>query len=442
MRKLLLAFCLLVAVATAGFAQSTMMGMGDSLGEGVQSYNAWYETQANGYLSYIAKQAGASFRLPLIKSDSKGIAGVANRHRQRIDATSIPSNLAVNGAKVTDVLGDVAGTNPRREVDLVLPPYYGLSQIEIVEQVKPKLVYLWIGNNDVIDYVLDWKHLNQPHGTPISTFTNQYYQLITRLKNAGVAAVLGNIPDVTKIAFLVDNDTLTSYTGTNYNLPVGYYTTLPTLISLKLGNLDASVLQDPNYVLSPDRLAFIRTQIQMYNDVITNAAASAGYAIADTADIFNQFAESPVVIGDVVLTNKFNGGAFSLDGVHPSNVGYATLAKAFIQAANFKFDTGIPQITLDQMIDIVNVDPFVDRNGNGVVAGRPNTGLLESLYVELGFSGDTNDLNVSAPIAAPKKADPNAFMRIYFAGIGKNPNTPWTRADLSDALDVIFGVRH
>ena len=43
------------------------------------------------------------------------------------------------------------------------------------------------------------------------------------------------------------------------------------------------------------------------------------------------------------------GGQFSLDGVHPSNLGYAILANKFINAVNTKYGTAIMTVNLSEI---------------------------------------------------------------------------------------------
>ena len=55
--------------------------------------------------------------------------------------------------------------------------------------------------------------------------------------------------------------------------------------------------------------------------------------------------------GYTVSARNFNadfltGGAFSLDGVHPNDYGYALIANAFIETTNAHYDTNIPLVNL------------------------------------------------------------------------------------------------
>ena len=113
---------LLLISALPAFCQSpVIMGMGDSLGEGVQSDNAFTLSQQQGYLNDIAAHAGVTFALPLIQSSAFGSVGIATG-RSRVSPTTQPQDVAVSGATVSDVLSQVGSPTPMIEADLVLAP--------------------------------------------------------------------------------------------------------------------------------------------------------------------------------------------------------------------------------------------------------------------------------------------------------------------------------
>ena len=428
--------CILSALPA--FAQGAhIMGIGDSLGEGVQSDNAFTLSQQQGYLNMLATQAQVPFTLPLITSNRFGVVGSASG-RSRTDASAQPDDLAVSGATVSDILNDTSTKNGNREVDLVLAPYYGMTQMQVIEQVKPAFVFCWAGNDDLINYILDYSHLNAPTGiTPIGTFNSQYLNLMSRLKATGAKVVVGNIADLTKVGFLFDNDDVTKFLGTNYNLPAGSYTTFGAVTLIKLGQASPTILTNPAYVLSATQISRIQNQIEQYNQIISTVAAANGFPVVDTFSIVDSFVTNPITIEGVTITNHYNGGAFSLDGIHPSDTGYSIFANAFLKTANSHYGSAIPPISLTAQIAIFNADPFVDFNGNGVVPGRPNTGLLETLGPSLGISGDTHEHGAGVAAAA-KSADPFAFMRAYYAYKGMNPNTGWQKADVERAVSEML----
>ena len=67
------------------------------------------------------------------------------------------------------------------------------------------------------------------------------------------------------------------------------------------------------------------------------------------------------------LTTDFLGGLFSLDGIHPTNTGYAIVANEFIRVFNTQFDADIPPVSVAQ---IAKDDPLVLPG-----VGRPASAL-------------------------------------------------------------------
>jgi hypothetical protein len=56
------------------------------------------------------------------------------------------------------------------------------------------------------------------------------------------------------------------------------------------------------------------------------------------------------------LTTGFLGGLFSLDGIHPTNTGYAILANETIKTMNTKFNMKIPLVSVDT---VASTDPLI-----------------------------------------------------------------------------------
>src|SRR5262249_12717444 len=133
---------LLVCVSMA-VAQTPppFVGLGDSLGEGVQSADANTATQPNDYLHRFAAQAGLAFPLPLIKTRPLAVIG-STANGSRVDPNALVANLSVSGADSTSILNEVAGTPIVTETDLVESPRTG-SQIQIAQQLKAPFMICW-----------------------------------------------------------------------------------------------------------------------------------------------------------------------------------------------------------------------------------------------------------------------------------------------------------
>jgi hypothetical protein len=135
--------------------------------------------------------------------------------------------------------------------------------------------------------------------------------------------------------------------------------------------------------------------------------------VADVNALYDSISAHPPVYAGVQLSDRFLGGIFSLDGVHPSNIGHALLANTFIEGANGAYGLGIPLLGAAQLNQIALADPFIDKDGDGRVTGRFLAGLLETLAPILGISGDANDF-VPQTLTTALTADAGSrFMQEY-----------------------------
>ncbi len=90
---------------------------------------------------------------------------------------------------------------------------------------------------------------------------------------------------------------------------------------------------EDKWVLIPTEQAEIASATASFNATLETAATSAGLAFVDANSLMMQLASSGYSDGDFTLTSDLvTGGAFSLDGVHPTSRGYALLANEFMKA--------------------------------------------------------------------------------------------------------------
>lgn len=88
-----------------------------------------------------------------------------------------------------------------------------------------------------------------------------------------------------------------------------------------------------NWVLTPQEQAEIADVIEAYNDIIEAVAEQNGLAMVDVHALMNQISLTGVTFDEFSLNGSLVfGGAFSLDGVHPTARGYAFLANQFLLA--------------------------------------------------------------------------------------------------------------
>lgn len=101
------------------------------------------------------------------------------------------------------------------------------------------------------------------------------------------------------------------------------------------------------WVLTPTEQAAVLTATTAFNATIKSVADANGLAFVDVNAIMNQVATTPngVRFDEFFLNARLVfGGAFSLDGVHPTGRGYAYLANKFIEAINAKYGSNLPPV--------------------------------------------------------------------------------------------------
>jgi hypothetical protein len=438
--------CLGVLYYSPAQAQGpVIIGMGDSIGEGVQSADANLRTQPFSYLRFLARQIGVHLPLPLIKSSPLGVVGDTT-FRSRLWPDIPALNLSVSGADVHSLLYDQADALSENEIDsetdLVLFPRLG-SQMEIAESIGAPLVVCWIGNNDVLSAALSFYQLDASQMTPVKEFNAKFQEIANSLGDLGGTVVFANIPDVTKIGFLVDHRDLIKFLGSDFGLPEGDFTSIVVMLLIRLGLDDGTLLQDPNFVLDVGEVEKIQDRIEEFNTIIEEAASSNNALVADINALFDDVEVNPPTFFGIPITPRFLGGIFSLDGVHPSNIGHALAANAFIQTINSHFHSDIPLIS-DRELELIFLrDPFQDKDGDGRVRGRFGVGLLETLGPLLGISGDKDDFIPDTFPTLVNASLGKQFIQRFLSLHGRDPQmaSQWNKWDAIEAFRDIFGLK-
>lgn len=102
-----------------------------------------------------------------------------------------------------------------------------------------------------------------------------------------------------------------------------------------------------NWVLSKEEIAEVRVATDAYNITIKTVADAKGLAFVDTKAIMAQLSAGGIRFGNFHITAAYvTGGAFSLDGVHPSARGYALIANLFAGAINAKYTATLRPVDL------------------------------------------------------------------------------------------------
>ena len=355
---------------------SRVVVLGDSASAGFQNGSLLDAQQTNGWASLVAKQAGFPLTLPLVSAPGyPAVFSVApgvfppvleekpGFTKGRDNPLAAPDVLAVPGSFVQDVLNAAPGGVKPLAGDeymerLVLGS--GGSQVQQALARNPTTIFLWVGNNDA----LKADGLGDPTGmTPVADFTAEFTRLIDALHTGSSAhLVVANIPDVTKLPYMTDAGTLlkemSDYThvpeslfSEAFHLYPGDMLNWKGLQDLKAGwdGIFKNVYPTPipaSEVLTPTELAEVRSTIDSYNRASAAQTKAAGGVLVDLHTAVDGWAKSGVTIGDQKATMLYMGGLFGVDGLHPSNTGYALFANVFIDAMNKQMKTAIPDVDL------------------------------------------------------------------------------------------------
>jgi phospholipase/lecithinase/hemolysin len=124
-------------------------------------------------------------------------------------------------------------------------------------------------------------------------------------------------------------------------------------------------------VLSAAEVVTVQAQVTAFNQVIAQQAQAANATLVDINALFKQVSTSGLTINGFTGTNAFLGGFFALDGIHPTNTGYAVVANKFIDTMNTAFSSKIPDVALGP---IAAADPFWPPNlvPHAAVSAQPH----------------------------------------------------------------------
>ncbi len=231
-----------------------------------------------------------------------------------------------------------------------------LSQAGFAVKAQPTTIFLWAGNNDAL--------AADESGTPssmtsVADFTAQYAALIKTL-TTGTSAhlVIANIPDVTAVPYLQPATVVLAQYSAATGIPAAQLSAALGISAgdfvnpTGLGQIPAILhgtqrgpISDAG-VLSAAEVVTVKAQVTAFNQVIAQQAQAAGATLVDINALFSKITSSGLAINGYTGTATFLGGFFSLDGIHPTNTGYAVVANAFIDAMNAGIGTKIADVNL------------------------------------------------------------------------------------------------
>lgn len=161
-------------------------------------------------------------------------------------------------------------------------------------------------------------------------------------------------------AVVIMDEYLTDLTGINPALVSMRQATAEDLIVLPASSIigtpvggDAtkvngvSVPLADKWVLSKEEILETRVAVDEYNVIIQAAATANDLAFVDLKSLMIKLSTTGITANDFTINASFvSGGAFSLDGFHPTPRGYALFANKFIEAINGKYGSNLKGVNL------------------------------------------------------------------------------------------------
>ncbi len=346
---------------------SRVVVMGDSLAAGFQNGSLLDRQQKGGWAALLAGQAGFALTLPLIAAP--GIPNVielvqasfppdvqqaAGSSAGRENPGAAVNDLAVPGHKLYDLLNTAPVAQPATSDQIITNLVLGVpgrltgTQLQQALGQQPTTVYVWIGSDDAL--AAD-THGDPAAMTPAATFSGEFAQMMAALKNNTSAHLfVANLPDVTVVPYLTTATELLAYAqqltgvsaeilGPLLGISTGDLITPNGLVAVEANLQAIARLQLPTAlptedVLTPAEVATVQAMVDSYNAAIAQAVAANGGTLVDVHSYINGLARNGITINGYAASDLYLGGLFGLDGIHPSNTGYALLANLFIASTN------------------------------------------------------------------------------------------------------------
>jgi lysophospholipase L1-like esterase len=360
--------------------------VGDSLSAGFQNFSLFDSDtapvhfaggQKHSYASLVAAQAAAPLTLPLISYPGLPPALALDASHQIVRESGFGGrenpgnqtfNLSVPGFTVANAIaypfpGDPVHNGIDAMSDSILaegafacgPFPVGttlyVSQLACAVQLQPQTILVSIGNNDALQALTS----GLPP-TDTGTFAQQYGVFLAGLAATHAHIVVSNIPDVTAIPFLIPAPAFQAICMLP-QLPPGITNADFVVLDIENPNPPMPLSVCTNYALrSAALIAQTRAAVVSFNQIIASEAQLVGAAVVDVNGLFAGLAAKGYKLKDHHLTTQFFGGLFSLDGIHPTNTGYAILANETIKTMNKQLHTEIPQVSVEQ---VAATDPLL-----------------------------------------------------------------------------------
>jgi hypothetical protein len=291
----------------------------------------------------------------------------------------------------------------------LLPDGSFTTYLQKVSTSAPTFFSLWLGNNDVLGYATAGGFAGSITAT--STFETNYTAMVNALSANNTEGIVATIPDVRAVPFFTTvgptfkaslpaavpavvvltkntstrkvvlksdiksasggtvlftltsapylplvgtptgkywRDLAKSQNPSNSNAALQQYLAAFQIDTTKMFGLSGENPFPSALVLDGDEQAEIATATTAFNTFIKSQAASKNLAVFDAFEFFNRIQTGFALNGVNYSPAFITGNLFSLDGVHPTQRGYAIIANEMIRAINTKYGSTIPTIDVTQ----------------------------------------------------------------------------------------------
>jgi lysophospholipase L1-like esterase len=360
------------------------VAIGTSLSMGWASDGVVYTSQNNAWPKQLAEQAGVEFKVPGIAEPGcpppfaspllsfrrvDGSPATASTVcSPNLPGVTLPTNdLAVENATAREALTgtpETASQGRQPVTSRVLPS--GMTQITAMRSLNPTFVSVEFGGNEILPAQVGVLVPGLTF-TPFAAFKASYGQIIDNVKATGAAALLVTIrtdlrdfptirtgPEIAsqRAAFAAYNVTVNADCDASENFIFVRGKVLTAVATGAgraahgLGPYDlscADVPGTPDYVLTPNDIAFINNLASQMSDEIERLAAENGYATFSLGALYDKAKRDfPFDLEVMLRSSQPYGELISLDGVHPNALGQTVLARAARQAIQRTYGTGAP----------------------------------------------------------------------------------------------------
>jgi lysophospholipase L1-like esterase len=363
------------------------VSVGNSITAGFQSGGITDSVQQRSYAVLIARQMRTALYIPSMQDPGcpslftnvfttppTRVPGPVCALRKR-DSYPSPyiNNVAVPGAEVMDAIDNLnAESNANALTTFFLG---GLTQMEMLQRVRPTFVTVWIGNNDVLGAATNAADAGNPAlVTPPATFATRYDQMLGEIDDIGpTGGVLIGVANVTAIpyfslgstywaidnglvpgqafppAFVVGPQCAPAVAGGQGDQTLVPFPFGGALLAQAAAGMAATLTCTEPQTVQPAELANLIAAVTAYNQTVSAAAAARGWAYFNPNPTLDSLRAIPTEVapfpsfGAPCALNPF-GLAFTCDGVHPSSRTHRLVANKLIQAINTTYGTSLAAV--------------------------------------------------------------------------------------------------